>query len=92
MVKICQIPYPVDKPLLDLYVVFVYNVCMRKQLSMKRMHMLSANYCISILEKNGDLKEANRLQKIMLDFMRYCWEHKEDDNLYTLPKIEKKKP
>ena len=63
---------------------------MRKQLSMKRMHILSANYCISKLEQTGNLKRANELQEIMLDFMKYCWEHKEDENLYALAKPLKK--
>lgn len=58
---------------------------MRKQLSMKRLTMLSANYCISLGEKKG-----NENLPILMDFLKYCWEHKEDDNLYALPKVSKK--
>ena len=51
---------------------------------MKRLHMLSANFAIDYLERSGDMKGANKLSEIMLDFMKYCWKHKEDDNLYAL--------
>ena len=55
---------------------------MRKQLSMKRLTMLSANYCISLGEKKG-----NADLPILMDFLKYCWEHKEDNDLYDLPTI-----
>jgi len=57
---------------------------MRKPLSMKRLHMLSANYCITLGEKKG-----KEVLPLMLDFIKYCWEHKEDENLYSLPKRKK---
>ena len=66
---------------------------------MKRLSMLSANFLISLSKQTPDGKfskdEAEYaqaiVQPIMMDFLRYCWEHKEDDNLFALPKITKKK-
>ena len=66
---------------------------MRKPLSMKRLHMLSANFCINQLEKTGDMEKANELNKTMLDFLKYVWEHKDEQNLYALSNkylVEKK--
>ena len=51
---------------------------------MKRLHILSANFSIDFLEKTGDIKKAEKISDIMLDFIKYCWEHKEDENLYQL--------
>ena len=51
---------------------------------MKRLHMLSANFCISNLEKDGDMEKANELNNTMIDFLKYLWEHKDDENLYEL--------
>ena len=51
---------------------------------MKRLHMLSANFCIDQLEKTGDMERANELNVVMLDFLKYVWEHKDEQNLYAL--------
>ena len=56
----------------------------RKQLSMKRLHILAANFCIEQLEKTKDMKRVEEMNKTMLDFMKYCWEHKEDESLFTI--------
>ena len=72
----------------DCVFVFVYNVCMknkRKQLSMKRITMLSANYCISLGEKKG-----TEVLPVLMDFLKYMWEHKEDSDLYRVPFLTKK--
>lgn len=67
---------------------------MRKQLSMKRIHMLSANYIISLAKRKGifDEKDAQYAQTVVYpvitDFIKYIWEHKEDDGLYSLSKPE----
>lgn len=72
---------------------------MRKQLSMKRLSMLSANFLIHLAHQTpkgtfskDEAEYAQAIvQPIMMDFLRYCWEHKDDDSLFELPKIEKKK-
>ncbi len=56
---------------------------MRKQLSMKRITMVCANYCISLGEK-----KSKEVLPILMDFIKYLWEHKEDENLYELPKAK----
>ena len=58
----------------------------RKQLSMKRVTMLAANYCISLGTKKG-----KDMMPILMDFLKYMWVHKEDDDLYLLPDFSKKK-
>jgi len=50
---------------------------MRKPLSMKRVTMLSANYCISLGAEKG-----NEVLPVLVDFVKYMWEHKEDEDLY----------
>lgn len=55
---------------------------------MKRLHMLAANFSINNLEQTGDMKRANELHQIMMDFMKYCWENKDDPNLYELAKLK----
>ena len=49
----------------------------RKPLSMKRLHMLAANYVIHLAEQSGNIKEATKIQPIMMDFMKYCWDNKD---------------
>lgn len=51
---------------------------------MKRLHMLSANFCISLGERKG-----KEVLPIMLDFLKYTWEHKEDDDLYAFKNLLK---
>ena len=51
---------------------------------MKRLHILSANFCINTLEETGDMDKANELNKVMLDFLKYVWEHKDEQDLYAL--------
>ena len=57
----------------------------RKPLSMKRVTMLSANYCISLGAEKG-----NEILPVLVDFLKYMWEHKEDEDLYLLPVLNKK--
>ena len=68
---------------------------MRKPLSMKRLHMLCANFLIwQGIEKEPYGEPARQyatdvLQPILFDFLKYVWEHKDDEGLYALPKIKK---
>jgi len=52
---------------------------------MKRVTMLSANYCISL-----GVEKGNEVLPVLVDFLKYMWEHKEDEDLYLLPVLNKK--
>ena len=41
---------------------------------MKRLHLLSASYCISLGEEIGTKELEHQLA-----FLKYVWEHKDDD-------------
>lgn len=64
---------------------------------MKRVHMLAANFIIHQVNavKDEDQKEVEMgyqteiVQPILMDFIKYMWEHKDDEGLYQL-KVNKK--
>lgn len=55
-------------------------------LSMKRLHIMSAQYLIAL-----GLESDSRTHQTMLDFMKYIWEHKDEDLYLQVPyeKIKK---
>lgn len=62
---------------------------------MKRLSMLSANFLISLAREDGQFSEAKakyaqeEVWPMLANFLKYVWEHKEDENLYPLPKVTK---
>lgn len=67
---------------------------MRRPLSMKRLSMLAANFLISLSKQGGKFSETQAeyakavVLPILLDFQKYCWQHKDDDNLFDLPLLQ----
>ena len=54
-------------------------------LSMKRIHIMGAQYLISL-----GIEKGTATQQTILDFIKYIWEHKDED-LYSQAFYEQKK-
>jgi len=55
-------------------------------LSMKRLHVMSAQFLISL-----GIEKGTAAQQLMLDFLKYVWEHKDNDLTFMAAFEAKKK-
>lgn len=53
---------------------------------MKRLHIMGAQYLISL-----GVEKGTATQETILDFTKYIWEHKDEDLYLQVPYQEKKK-